>query len=348
MAHEDHKTEGPPFSSLPPDSAGVDLNWDDDVASARLRSAPPTAPPAPRELDIGDRITAVPDLPIAELNAYLLKELEQGTEESPSPAPEAPTMPGPTATRRRHWSSQSTLPPAEALRANESTAEQGPDVSAPSSRGRASAAMLGSKKPPEPARRKSSSSRALVLPHDELTLDLDDLPRGDHPVAHRVGRTVPADPTPPGAAHPLPGPGTESEPRLPSATTEVLRGQLRDRYAVGDFSGALESAEQLLALDADDVDALRYAESCRDVLFQMLTARVGSLDRVIKTAVAPDQIRWLSLNHRAGFLLSLVDGMSTAEELLDISGMSRLEALRILSDLLEQRIVAFAAPDTQE
>jgi hypothetical protein len=122
---------------------------------------------------------------------------------------------------------------------------------------------------------------------------------------------------------------------------ERLHGELRDRYAVGDFSGALEIAERLLGADAQDADALRYAESCREVLLHMLAARIGSLDRVVTTVVAPDQIRWLSLDHRAGFLLSLVDGMSTAEELLDISGMTRLDALRILSHLLEERVVAF-------
>jgi hypothetical protein len=124
-------------------------------------------------------------------------------------------------------------------------------------------------------------------------------------------------------------------------TRARLRGELRDRYAVGDFSGALEIAERLLSADARDADASRYADSCREVLLHMLAARVGNLDRVVTTVVAPDQIRWLSLDHRAGFLLSLVDGMSTAEELLDISGMTRLDALRILSHLLDERVVAF-------
>jgi hypothetical protein len=41
-------------------------------------------------------------------------------------------------------------------------------------------------------------------------------------------------------------------------------------------------------------------------------------------------------------LLSLVDGMSTIEELLDISGMPRLDALRILYGLLDQRAIALS------
>ena len=45
---------------------------------------------------------------------------------------------------------------------------------------------------------------------------------------------------------------------------------------------------------------------------------------------------------RAGFLLSLVDGISSIEELLDISSMPRLEALRILYGLLDQRVIALS------
>jgi hypothetical protein len=38
--------------------------------------------------------------------------------------------------------------------------------------------------------------------------------------------------------------------------------------------------------------------------------------------------------------LSLVDGVSTVEMILDVSGMPRLDALRILNELVQQRIVA--------
>lgn len=116
--------------------------------------------------------------------------------------------------------------------------------------------------------------------------------------------------------------------------------ELRDLYAMGDFTGALAVAEQLLAQNPDDLEAQRYAQSCRDVLMQMYSERVGSLRQVVSVAIPADQIRWLSLDHRSGFLLSLVDGTSTIEELLDISGMQKLDALRILHALLEQRVIS--------
>jgi len=115
---------------------------------------------------------------------------------------------------------------------------------------------------------------------------------------------------------------------------------MRDRYAAGDFSGALVLAEGILETDPGNRAAKRLAEKCREVLAKMYLARIGSLDQVVRVIVADDQLRWLSLDHRAGFLLSLVDGTSRVEDLLDISGMPRLEALRVFYTLLEQGAIA--------
>ena len=120
---------------------------------------------------------------------------------------------------------------------------------------------------------------------------------------------------------------------------EPLETQMRDRYAAGDFTGALVLAETLLDGSPTHADALRFADSCRDVLVQMYSARLGRLDQPVYVAVPADQVRWLNLDHRAGFLLSLVDGSSTIEELLDISGMPRLDALRIVYTLFEQQVI---------
>jgi hypothetical protein len=115
--------------------------------------------------------------------------------------------------------------------------------------------------------------------------------------------------------------------------------EMKDRYAMGDFTGALVIAESILEGNPDDLDAPRYAQSCRDVLTQMYSARLGSLDQIVRVAVPNDQIRWLTLDHRAGFLLSLIDGGSTVDQILDISGMARLDALRIMYQLLDQRVI---------
>ncbi len=128
-------------------------------------------------------------------------------------------------------------------------------------------------------------------------------------------------------------------PAEPSRRGDPL-AELRERYALGDFSGALTIAEGILEDDKDNGDAQRYAESCRDVLKQMYAARLGSLQQVPVVAIPAEQLRWLTLDHRSGFLLSHVDGVSTLEEILDVSGMNHLEAMRIIYELLQQKVIA--------
>jgi hypothetical protein len=117
---------------------------------------------------------------------------------------------------------------------------------------------------------------------------------------------------------------------------------LRDRYAVGDFTGANEIAESILAVQPNNAEALRFRESCRDVLSQMYTARLGPSSGIPRLAIPAAELQWLSLDHRTGFLLSCVDGRSTIEEILDVSGMPALDALRILYTLLQQQIIHIA------
>ncbi|WP_146653056.1 hypothetical protein [Labilithrix luteola] len=122
---------------------------------------------------------------------------------------------------------------------------------------------------------------------------------------------------------------------------EPTTREMNDRISLGDYTGALDVAEKLLAIDPSDVGVRACAETCRSVLRQMYSARLGPLDRVPVVMVPRDQFRWLSIDHRAGFVLSLIDGVSTLEMLLDVSGMPELDALRILSDLAQQRIISF-------
>lgn len=140
-------------------------------------------------------------------------------------------------------------------------------------------------------------------------------------------------------AHSLAPMANLGSPAPPSSAARPGAKELEESYALGDYSRALQIAEDLLARSPDNLAARRYAQNCRDVLTQMFTARIGPLDQVITVMVSPEEVQWLSLDHRAGFLLSLVDGQSTVDEILDISGMSRLDALKIIHDLAEQRVV---------
>lgn len=131
----------------------------------------------------------------------------------------------------------------------------------------------------------------------------------------------------------------------PSAPGIDHHQEMADRFALGDFSGALVVAELILGQRPSDPAAARYAQASREKLEQLYGSRLGSLQARPRVVVAEANIRWLGLDHRAGFILSRVDGHSTIEEIVDTSGMPRLEALRTLCDLLDLRAIQLLAPD---
>jgi hypothetical protein len=122
----------------------------------------------------------------------------------------------------------------------------------------------------------------------------------------------------------------------PSQQQLDLVGEMEELYALDDLSGALRTAELILGREPNHEQARRCAENCRKRLIQLYTSKIGRMDRVAVLALGESQLRWLGLDHRSGFLLSRVDGLSSIDELLDVCGMPRLEALRTLVDLLER------------
>ena len=127
--------------------------------------------------------------------------------------------------------------------------------------------------------------------------------------------------------------------RPPGSSEVDLAGQMRDRLAVGDFSGSLQLAELILGADARHEEAQRIAARAKEHLVQFHLARLGGLSAVLRVRVVGADVRWLGLDHRAGFLLSVVDGTTTVEEIVDVSSMPRHEALRLLAELLEASAV---------
>jgi hypothetical protein len=134
---------------------------------------------------------------------------------------------------------------------------------------------------------------------------------------------------------PPPPPAQFATPTQPPRSHQLMK----DRFAMGDFSGSLDVAEQILNRSPQDPEARSLADKCREVLLDMYSSRISGLEKVPHIAMSADQIRWLSLDHRAGFLLSMIDGISSIDDLLDVSGMQRLDALRILCSLLDQKVI---------
>lgn len=301
MSTDESRRRTPQPSSAPPGPAPLDAHWDDETVPGFVLDDP---------LNEFDRVTAIPELP----SEQYVKQVMDSAEDTRGSQPPT-TRPAPP-------NHAVTLPP-EDYRSIAPDAELSADSTAPYL-----ALSLQSAETARPMTMTTVRSPGLAARPDLAELD-------------SIG-SLKAEPLADGAAT---DPDLQRALQAPrplqlEATEADPLAEMKDRYAMGDFSGALASAEQVLAEDPDQHEASRYAQSCRDVLTQMFSARLGSLDQVVAMAVASDQIRWLTLDHRAGFLLSLVDGHSTIDQILDISGMTRLDALRIMYQLVDQRVIS--------
>ncbi len=126
---------------------------------------------------------------------------------------------------------------------------------------------------------------------------------------------------------------------VPARELKRDEARLKDLLRLDDFTGALELAERILKLDPDHAPALKARTRSRDMLEQMHLSKLGDVKSVPQVLVAPDQMIWLDLDHRAGFILAQVDGSSSYDEIIELTGLDRLEALRILVLLVQKGII---------
>ncbi|MDD5308290.1 MAG: hypothetical protein PHU25_13290 [Deltaproteobacteria bacterium] len=120
---------------------------------------------------------------------------------------------------------------------------------------------------------------------------------------------------------------------------EELASVMRDRFELGDYSGCLDIAEVILASDASNASGERYRESCREVLTRMYESRIGSFEHVPAIAVSDQEIIWRNMDPAMGFILSRIDGRSSYEDIIDISGLPRFDTCRILGQLIQEGII---------
>ncbi|MCC6746276.1 MAG: hypothetical protein IT371_01375 [Deltaproteobacteria bacterium] len=133
-------------------------------------------------------------------------------------------------------------------------------------------------------------------------------------------------------------PGVGATPVNEERADTMLDGA-RQLYEQGTFEGSLWLCQRVLALEPRNREATELLELNRNVLLAHYERQLGDLGQTPEVRLAPQEVLWHKLDHRAGFLLAQIDGSISFEDILDVSGMSRFEACRILAQLLEQRVI---------
>jgi tetratricopeptide (TPR) repeat protein len=113
----------------------------------------------------------------------------------------------------------------------------------------------------------------------------------------------------------------------------------RELFALGDFSGSLELIEKILKVDPDHREAREYLRQNEATLISMYESKLGPRTGVPRLAIKPEEVMWLNLDHRAGFLLAQIDGTVDYEGLFALSGLPRLDTARILARLIADGVI---------
>ncbi len=124
-----------------------------------------------------------------------------------------------------------------------------------------------------------------------------------------------------------------------SEAASLLRSA-RDLIGLDDHSGAIDLVNRALTLSPDDAEAGALRDRSQKTLEAMFESKMGRLESRPRVKLKDDEIIWLNLDHRAGFVLAQIDGSVTFEDLFSVSGMSRFDTARILAQLIDEGVIS--------
>ena len=114
----------------------------------------------------------------------------------------------------------------------------------------------------------------------------------------------------------------------------------REAIESRDLEGALELLRAAATRDPDRIELEGFVDGVRSQLLKQYRDQVGDLQGVPTVVADKTAVMRFNLPADAGFMLSLVDGKTTVQEIVSISGMDAFDAFRILKGLLEAKIAA--------
>ena len=137
-------------------------------------------------------------------------------------------------------------------------------------------------------------------------------------------------------AEPVPQPPPPVPPRR--GVTVLLQG-VDELLALGDAPSATELLRKAEEFAPEDPRPKAARERVAREEQAAVEAKLGDLKRVPTVKLSPKELMRLSLDARAGFLLSRIDGRLSCEALFSVSGMSRPDTMRVLAQLLDQDVI---------
>ncbi|MFL5363261.1 MAG: hypothetical protein ACJ78U_20025, partial [Myxococcales bacterium] len=131
------------------------------------------------------------------------------------------------------------------------------------------------------------------------------------------------------------------EPERGEAVNDRISRRFKDlvdraavSLALGEVDRAMVTAELAMSQAPDSRFGEKLIEVDRDTLTACFATYLGDTKRDVALARQLEDVACLPVGARAAFLLSRIDGLVSIDDVIDMSGMGRLDACRHLSQLL--------------
>lgn len=172
----------------------------------------------------------------------------------------------------------------------------------------------------------------------------------------KLAEPPPRTTAPPPPSPPPPEPDSEEEEGLPErkeelppiTTTatpppepdlEAKFNQAKNLFTESQFELAMEMFESILQGEPDNLDVQGYYEMARSQQLKQYKSEVGDLSQIPRVAKAQTEILKLNLDNEEGFILSLIDGRLSYNDVFSLSNMDDFKTYRIICRFLRQGII---------
>jgi tetratricopeptide (TPR) repeat protein len=132
------------------------------------------------------------------------------------------------------------------------------------------------------------------------------------------------------------------EEAAPAALASPLE-EARQMMAEHQYDEALEFLQNPASTAPQGVELHALVELLRGLLHREHRARIGDLSRVPVRQADDAALTQYNLPTNAGFLLSMLDGATSLEDVISVSGMDAFDALKTVTGLLDAGLVELRA-----
>ena len=128
-------------------------------------------------------------------------------------------------------------------------------------------------------------------------------------------------------------------PPSPEPDLEAKLNQAKSLFKENKFELAMEMFESILQGEPDNLDVQGYYEMARSQQLKQYKSEVGDLSQMPRVIMDQSEILKLNLDHEEGFILSLIDGKLSYNDVFSLSNMDDFKTYRIICRFLRQGII---------